>query len=125
MPPFAASAMIVLSAGLCLIATTLASAAQSTARTLQVGGVERAYLLSRPAATGPRPTIVVLHGGTLTAAWAQREMGVEPLVDREGLVAVYPDAIGRRWNDGRTTFEGQFRPGRGEDVDFIRALVES
>jgi poly(3-hydroxybutyrate) depolymerase len=27
--------------------------------------------------------------------------GLEPLVDREGLVAVYPNGIATQWNDGR------------------------
>jgi len=94
--------------------------AESAARKLAVGGVERSYLLSRPAQDGPRPTVVVLHGGTLDATNARRTTGFEALVEREGIVAVYPDAIGRNWNDGRSK-----GPGRSDDVAFFHALVEA
>jgi polyhydroxybutyrate depolymerase len=94
--------------------------AESAARKLVVGGVERSYLLSRPAQGGPQPTVVVLHGGTLDATNARRTTGFEALVERHGIVAVYPDAIGRNWNDGRSK-----GPGRSDDVAFFRALVEA
>ncbi len=48
---------------------------------------------------------------------------MEPLVARENLVAIYPNAFRREWNDGR---EGrQQTRGNADDVAFIRALVKA
>src|SRR5437660_73048 len=82
-------------------------AAETAERTLTVAGTTRAYLLTQSAQTGPRPALIVLHGGTLSAAQARRDMRIEPLVDREGLVAVYPDARDHQWNDGRLAGPGR------------------
>jgi polyhydroxybutyrate depolymerase len=97
-------------------------AAETRINKLSVGGVERSYILSTAALKTPRPTIIVLHGGTLDAENARRSTGLEPLVDRDGFNAVYPNAIGGHWNDGRGSAQG-WRSNAGDDTAFIRALT--
>src|SRR5947209_7448684 len=109
---------IVLTLAAWMVGASPSLATETAQRKLSVDGVERSYLLSRPTQPGPLPTVFVLHGGTLNAAQARRTLGVEGLVDRVGLVVVYPDAAGGNWNDGR-----RGGPGRGDDVAFFRALV--
>ena len=102
-----------------LVPLTLAN--DVTTRSLNVGGTERKYILSRPEAEGPRPTIFVLHGGGMSANHSLRTNGIEPLVESEKFVAVYPNALRREWNDGR---KGRTQTrGDADDVAFIRTLV--
>jgi polyhydroxybutyrate depolymerase len=87
-----------------------------------VGRSQRKYIVSRPAAGQPRPTIFVLHGSLANAQMAILGMGFEALVDREQVVAVYPDAVARQWNDGHAppiSWGGR----SPDDVQFLRALA--
>ena len=89
---------------------------------ISVGGSERKYIVSRPAAPHPCPTIFVLHGSLSNAQMAIVGMGFEALVDREQLVAVYPDAAAMQWNDGHApSISWGGRP--PDDVEFLRALA--
>lgn len=81
---------------------------------------ERTYLLHVPPAVEegwPLPLVVALHGGGGTGARLAWRIGLSELADREGFVAVYPDGIRGRWNDGRL---GRERP---DDVAFVRAVA--
>jgi len=118
-----ASATPVVALALLVLAATSALAAETSTRKLSVGGGERSYILSRPATKDPRPTIIVLHGGTLDAQNALRTTGFEALVDREKLVVAYPDAIAGHWNDGRSLAQGRWQTGNETDVSFIRPLA--
>src|SRR5271165_1677682 len=89
---------------------------------LSVGGFERTYRVSRPSSRGPRPTILVLHGSMANAQMAAFGMGFEALVEREQLVAVYPDAVAGQWNDGHAPSAAWGGKPR-DDVEFLRALV--
>jgi polyhydroxybutyrate depolymerase len=64
----------------------------------------------------------VLHGTLLDAQRMMIIMGLEPLVDREGLTVVYPNAVGAQWNDGRPA-AAVFPGGSVDDVAFIRSLI--
>jgi polyhydroxybutyrate depolymerase len=108
-------------AGLCIPWSSLSAAAMKTEK-LTVGGVEREYFISGASSQGPRPTVLVLHGSLLNAQLMIPAMGFQPLVEREGLVAVYPNAINGQWNDGRAA-AALWSGGRHEDVAFLRALV--
>jgi polyhydroxybutyrate depolymerase len=64
----------------------------------------------------------VLHGSLSNAQMAIVGMGFEALVDREQLVAVYPDAAAMQWNDGHApSISWGGRP--PDDVEFLRALA--
>jgi len=70
--------------------------------------------------------MIVLHGGSMSAEQARRNVGVERLVGQEGIVAVYPEGIGHQWNDGRRWQMGRFQkqPSSADDVAFIRAIIK-
>ncbi|CAN5762919.1 PHB depolymerase family esterase [soil metagenome] len=91
-------------------------------RTIVAGGVERAYLLHLPAPVSvgrPMPVLLVLHGAGGDGAGIASHTGLtRPAIER-GYAVVYPDGIGRRWNDGRGTSAGQ------DDVEFVRLLLHS
>jgi polyhydroxybutyrate depolymerase len=104
-----------------LIATAPAHVREPQAQTLSVSGVERSYLVFAPSASGVHPAVIVLHGGSLDAQNTMRSTGFEPLVERAGFMAVYPDALGGHWNDGRGgTWRGK---SDADDVAFLLALI--
>lgn len=96
------------------------AAAEMRAEKLWAGGLEREYFVSAPASRHPRPTVLVLHGTWQSAQIMIQTTGLEPLVDREGLVAVYPNGIATQWNDGRAAAAMW---GPRDDVAFLRLLV--
>jgi polyhydroxybutyrate depolymerase len=103
-----------------LVSVASPASAQAQVRYLSVGGLVREYLISAPAFRGPRPTVIVLHGTVQTGQIMMHTTGLEPLVDREGLVAVYPNGLAMQWNDGRAAAAIW---GPRDDVAFLRALV--
>ncbi len=86
------------------------------------GGVERQYQIFRPAnAAGPVPAVILLHGGGGTGAQLERFTDFDRVAASAGIVAVYPQGVGREWNDRRG-------PGVQSDVDddrFLLDLIES
>jgi polyhydroxybutyrate depolymerase len=95
---------------------------ESKTEHITVGDSEREYIVSRTAGRLPRPTILVLHGSLSNAKMAAMGMGFAPLVDREQLVAVYPNAIAGQFNDGHapSISWGDKPP---DDVAFLRVLA--
>jgi polyhydroxybutyrate depolymerase len=114
-------AALTISIWICAASGALAN--EVATRTLKVGDTERKYILSKPEADGPRPTIFILHGGGMSANHSLRTNGMEPLVEREKLVAVYPNALRREWNDGREVRMKE--RGYADDVAYMRALVKA
>jgi polyhydroxybutyrate depolymerase len=97
-------------------------AAETKVQQLSFGGYEREYVLSAPTSRRPLPTVLALHGSLLNAQIMIISMGLEPLVDRKGLVAVYPNAVLGQWNDGRRA-AAAWAGRRVDDVAFIRKLI--
>lgn len=93
-------------------------------KSVVVSGVSRNYLLHVPASyrrTTASAVVLLFHGGTGSAA------GVGPITggftglsDRSNFIAVYPDAVAGRWDDGRET-----TPTPTNDVAFVAALLDS
>ncbi len=101
-------------------------------------GLRRRYLLHVPQqydGSRPWPVVFMLHGAGGTAEIAARATRLSTLADREGFIAVYPEAIRRDadrparfltnppiWNDG----SGRGFAGRQnvDDVGFVRAVLE-
>jgi polyhydroxybutyrate depolymerase len=99
-------------------------------RAIQVNGRERSYVVRAPRErSGPFPVVVVLHGGGGSATNAEMMSGFTRLVDREGLVAVYPNGSGRRgerlltWNARHCC--GHAMDQRVDDVAFIDAMLDA
>ena len=108
------------------------TAAAATAETAQliVGGQTRAFLLERPVAQGPRPTIIMLHGAGRRPVDIAGETGLAQIAPREGWVAVFPEGRGSRWNffpPGKDSVKDlqffQQQGGVPDDVGFLRTLV--
>jgi polyhydroxybutyrate depolymerase len=100
---------------------------------LVIAGRTRTFLLERPSAPGPRPTVIMLHGAGARsdAASIARATGLAQLATQQGMVAVFPQAIGRTvWNffpPGTETerFLALSRDEGGipDDIAFLNALV--
>jgi len=91
------------------------TAASGDAQTLDVGGVERTYLLASPKGRDPAPLIILLHGMGSSGADVSRASGLPTQASAAGAVVVAPDAVGR---------PTMWRPGaEGPDADFLDALV--
>lgn len=95
---------------------------------LRVGGHERLYLLYVPDGIarfkGPRPLVVVLHGGGGTAAEVRRQVGerFEALARRDGFLVLYPQAIGRMWDTGEGEVSARLTP-RRDDLGYLKAVI--
>jgi polyhydroxybutyrate depolymerase len=44
------------------------------------------------------------------------------IADRDGAIIVYPDGLGRGWNDGRTDLKSKAVAEQVDDIGFLRAL---
>jgi polyhydroxybutyrate depolymerase len=71
------------------------------------------------------PLVLIFHGGGATARAMERLTGFSELADREGFIAVYPQGIGRSWNDGRDTTVSKAHRDQIDDVHFIEALIDT
>jgi polyhydroxybutyrate depolymerase len=105
----------------------LAGAGSDVERSLQTAdGRVRTYLVHVPRGAGgagggagvrPLPLVLAFHGGGARAAGMTRLTHLDALADQAGFIAVYPQAFGGHWNDGREPR----RP--ADDVAFVRALL--
>lgn len=80
----------------------------------------------KPAHSGKRPLLFVLHGGGGTNRGMVRLTNgrFNELADRDGFFVVYPQGIDKSWNEGRPDkISGAHRKGI-DDVGFFRALIE-
>jgi len=87
--------------------------------------LRRSYLLYVPGTLDRSqavPLVIVLHGGGGTSRAMQKltNYGFEPPADRDNFIVVYPNGIGRMWNDGRK----MPRRSNADDVGFITALID-
>lgn len=82
------------------------------------GGVSRQYEIFRPAGTvGAVPAVLLLHGGGGTGAQLERFTDFDRIAASAGIVAVYPQGLGREWNDHRG-------PGAQSDADDEQFLLD-
>jgi len=92
---------------------------------IRVGDEDRGYLVSNPAGvTGPGPVVIALHGAAQTPESFQAYFGLDATAAANRFVAVYPEGLGRVWNDGRPAamrLKAVLRP--GDDVAFLLTLV--
>ena len=89
-------------------------------RTVYHDGQDRTYLIEHPAEPGPSPALVVLHGGGGNAEQIRAHAGFS--LTQHGWIEIYPNALGKQWNDGRTALSA--KPLRKtDDVGFLRAVL--
>lgn len=98
----------------------------SATRTIDAGGLRRTFVLHLPPSVpsgASVPLVFVLHGGGGTGAGIERQTGFSRLADREGFIAVYPNAVDRNWNDGRGDPHIRSQAEGIDDVGFISAVI--
>lgn len=90
-------------------------------RRIDVKGEARTFFLYEPGgkAAHPRPTFIMLHGGTSTARKQEKYTKFDDFAAAHDLVVVYPEGEGKQWNDGR--IDGQ--KSTADDLSFLRALI--
>ncbi len=110
---------------LCGAVKAVQPALMAVPKKISVDGLERKFLLFVPAgASRALPVVVVLHGGGSNAVQMERYTQFDELAQREGFIAVYPDAVAGNWNDGRKNNFIKSQRENIDDVKFIRAVVD-
>jgi polyhydroxybutyrate depolymerase len=95
---------------------------------MEFDGQTRTYRLYKPKVSPKTPMALVLalHGGGGSGSGMEViTLGqFNRIADKHGVVIVYPDGIGRGWNDGRVDRRSQATSEDVDDVGFLRALVD-
>ncbi len=96
---------------------------------ITVDGIKRDFLIHLPQSYSESealPLIIALHGGGGNAKDMEKltEDGFNKLADDENFIVVYPDGIGRHWNDGRNLSLYYTQKENINDVKFISELID-
>ncbi len=84
----------------------------------------RTYVITDARATAdPAPLVILLHGLGGTGRHLRRTSGFDDFAARRNLVAVYPSAPDRRWNDGRWGALDRPDIEARDDVGWIAGLI--
>ena len=67
--------------------------------------------------SAPAPTVVALHGFLGTGRAMARSTRLNTIARQHGFVVVYPNGLGRRWNDGRDP------SARTDDTAYLSGLI--
>lgn len=88
---------------------------------LNIGGLQRTYVLHVPPGA-PTGLVINLHGAGMTGSQQAAVTGYNGVADQYGFVVAYPDGIDTAWADGR----GASLPDRQgvDDVGFLAALID-
>ena len=95
-------------------------------RVVQSGGLERQFLVYAPASLPDDravPVVFVFHGGNGEAKGTMNLSGFNSIADSEQFVVVYPQGVGKSWNDGRVTTVSQAHRDNVDDVAFFDAML--
>jgi polyhydroxybutyrate depolymerase len=116
-----------------LLPLALPAQARGDRQSFTHDGRTRTYIVRPPRDVAnnrtPLPVVLVLHGGGGNAVNAERMSGFTELVERERLIAVYPDGTGRlpttllTWNADHCCALAMTE--RVDDVGFIAALLDT
>lgn len=99
-------------------------------RSIKYDGYNRTYRIHIPPNLNHNdsPAIVfVLHGGGGTGENMERTLtlgGFNNLSDENNFIVVYPDGIGRNWNDGRLINDTAHQQ-KVDDVGFLSILIDN
>ncbi|OWT76970.1 MULTISPECIES: PHB depolymerase family esterase [unclassified Achromobacter] len=63
--------------------------------------------------------ILAFHGGGMQGEGMRRLTHLDDVADARDVVVIYPDGVGRHWNDGRSTIKNP-----QDDVRFITAIID-
>jgi polyhydroxybutyrate depolymerase len=95
---------------------------------LQHDGIDRTYELFVPdnySLKQTYPLVLILHGGGGKAKGIVRStrFRFNQLANRDGFIAVYPNGIGKSWNDGARDTLAPARKLNIDDIVFLKALI--
>lgn len=92
---------------------------------ISVDGIERNAWVHLPKeAKGKKalPVVLVFHGAGQDAANIAEISNFNDLSDKKGFIAVFPEGVNHRWNDGRVV-EGEDNAKLVDDVAYVSSLV--
>jgi polyhydroxybutyrate depolymerase len=105
--------------------------ASSQKSSMEFMGLERTFKIYVPVTNEKAvrlPLVIALHGrgGKGRSMILLTRKGFNKLADKDGFIMVYPDGIGKNWNDGRMDEEANDRAHLEniDDVGFISALID-
>jgi polyhydroxybutyrate depolymerase len=101
---------------------------ESRCETLPVDGLKRSYRIYVPAHMAtPAPVVFALHGGGGSGSGMEliTKAGFNRIADREGAIIVYPDGVGRNWNDGRSDVNSRASKENLDDVGFLKTVLQA
>ncbi|ADD09207.1 PHB depolymerase family esterase [Candidatus Aciduliprofundum boonei] len=96
---------------------------------ITVDGIKRDFLIHLPQSYSESealPLIIALHGGGGNAKDMEKltENGFNKLAAKGNFIVVYPNGIGRHWNDGRNLSFYYTQKENINDVKFISELID-
>lgn len=94
---------------------------------VQSSGLERHFLVYAPASLPDHravPVVFVFHGGGGEAKGTMNLSQFNSVADNGQFIVVYPQGVGRSWNDGRVTTVSQAHRDNVDDVAFFDAMLE-
>lgn len=97
--------------------------AGETTRTIQVGGLNRSYILRVPGSydgTTPVPLLLDFHALLTSASYQRNNSGTLDVAEAEGFIVAYPQGIDNAWNIGPCCTRSR----TVDDTGFARAIVE-
>jgi polyhydroxybutyrate depolymerase len=101
-----------------LVALMGGSAEADQILTLATADGPRQAILLLAQKLGPNPTIIVLHGATMSAQRLVRSSGFAEAAAMHGFTAVFPEAMDQQWNDARGSTRSH-----ADDIGFLTALA--
>ncbi len=82
-------------------------------------GTRQAVVVPAGPSGTPKPTIIVLHAARFSVERTMRTSGFVEAAAAHGFTAVFPEGVGRRWNDARNDGKSS-----ADDVGFLTALIQ-
>ncbi|MFK7754731.1 MAG: PHB depolymerase family esterase [Sedimentitalea sp.] len=119
-------------AALSMMLVETAHAQQGDLQTLgfSQNGVARSFILYRPkgaaANAGPKPLVMVIHGGAGTARGMMRltRSRWNTLADQHGFFVVYPDAIDKMWDFAEGPVSARLER-RRDDLAYFKTVIST
>lgn len=87
-------------------------------RTVDVDRIERTYWLPEDQPRAPAPLLIAFHGLGMTGRGFALRTGLAERGPAAGFATVFPDALGRVWDD-----HGTVRRDGGDDFAFVQTLI--